>query len=250
MLHSILIIGQSNMAGRGFFDEMVPIDENGIKVMRNGRWWDMFRPVNPDRPFSGVCLAESFAEAYAKEFDTDVGIIPCADGGTSLEQRKEGGLLYDNAVNCARHAARTSHITAVLWHQGEADSHDHLYPTYRQRFEPIMSALRRDAGLEDVPFLLGGLGDFVENCAMFPELKNYRHVNAALMETARNNPLTGFVSAEGLTSNPDSLHFNAKSLHEFGLRYFAEYKKLRDPDVVYAEKPGMDSAVRSDMEKL
>jgi len=249
-MHSVLIIGQSNMAGRGFFDEAVPVDGSRIKVMRNGRWWEFFRPVNPDRPFSGVCLAESFAEKYASEFSVDVGIIPCADGGTSLEQWKEGGLLFDNAVNCAKLAKRTSHIVAVLWHQGEADSHDHLYPTYRARFEAIMEALRREAGLENVPFILGGLGDFVENCEMFPELKNYRHVNAQLMEVAENDPLVGFASAQGLTSNPDSLHFNAKSLHEFGLRYFEEYLKLRDPDAAYEELPGMDDAVRSEMEKL
>lgn len=249
-MHSVLIIGQSNMAGRGFFDEAVPVDGSRIKVMRNGRWWEFFRPVNPDRPFSGVCLAESFAEKYADEFSVDVGIIPCADGGTSLEQWKEGGLLFDNAVNCAKLAKRTSHIVAVLWHQGEADSHDHLYPTYRARFEAIMAALRREAGLENVPFILGGLGDFVENCEMFPELKNYRHVNAQLMEVAENDPLVGFATAQGLTSNPDSLHFNAKSLHEFGLRYFEEYLKLRDPEAAYEELPGMDDAVRSEMEKL
>lgn len=250
MLHSILIIGQSNMAGRGFFDEKVDIDESRIKVMRNGRWWEFFRPVNPDRPFSGVCLAESFAEKYAGKFGVDVGIIPCADGGTSLEQWKEGSLLFDNAVNCARLASRTSHIAAVLWHQGEADSHDHLWPTYRERFEKIVSALRREAGLENVPFIVGGLGDFVERCEMFPELKNFRHVNAALRETAEHDPMMGFASAEGLTSNPDSLHFNAKSLHEFGGRYFDQFLKIYDPERVFADKPGMDDAIRSEMEKL
>jgi len=45
----------------------------------------MYRPVNNDRSFSGTCLAESFAKAYAEEHpDVDVGIIPCADGGNFL----------------------------------------------------------------------------------------------------------------------------------------------------------------------
>lgn len=77
MIHSVLIIGQSNMAGRGFFDEVQPINNERLKVLRNGRWQNMFSPVNPDRPFSGVCLAESFADIYSKEKDVDVGIIPC-----------------------------------------------------------------------------------------------------------------------------------------------------------------------------
>ena len=86
MIHSFLLIGQSNMAGRGYINEVEPINNPRIKVLRNGRWQDMFVPVNPDRPFSGINLAESFCDEYSKEHDTDVGIIPCADGGTALSQ--------------------------------------------------------------------------------------------------------------------------------------------------------------------
>lgn len=64
MIHSFLLIGQSNAAGRGFYEEAEPLDtcNEKLKVLRNGRWQTMYRPVNPDRPFSGTCLAESFAE--------------------------------------------------------------------------------------------------------------------------------------------------------------------------------------------
>jgi len=98
MTHAFLIIGQSNMAGRGSLDEAEPLDtcEKRLKVLRNGRWQTMYRPVNNDRPFAGTCLAESFAKAYAEEHpDVDVGIIPCADGGTYLDQWQENGLLFD-----------------------------------------------------------------------------------------------------------------------------------------------------------
>ena len=62
MIHSFLLIGQSNMAGRGELDKAQKINTAHIHVLRNGRWQPMFRPINPDRPFSGVNLAESFAE--------------------------------------------------------------------------------------------------------------------------------------------------------------------------------------------
>lgn len=75
MIHSFLLIGQSNMAGRGFLNEAESIDSSRIKVLRNGRWQPMYRPVNCDRAFSGVNLAESFAESYAKKYDVDVGLI-------------------------------------------------------------------------------------------------------------------------------------------------------------------------------
>jgi hypothetical protein len=83
-MHSFLLIGQSNMAGRGYLNEAHEIDTSRIYTLRNGRWQKMFRPINPDRSFSGVSLAESFAEAYAKKHHVDVGLICCADGGTKL----------------------------------------------------------------------------------------------------------------------------------------------------------------------
>ena len=118
MIHSFLMIGQSNMAGRGFKEEVEKIRNSRLKVLRNGRWQNMYVPVNPDRPFSGVSLAESFADAYAKEHNVDVGLIPCADGGTSLDQWQVDGLLFSNAVYQAELASRTSTIAGILWHQG------------------------------------------------------------------------------------------------------------------------------------
>lgn len=239
------------MAGRGFLNEAAKIDTSHILVLRNGRWQRMFRPVNPDRPFSGVSLAESFAEAYAAKYGVEVGLIPCADGGTSLDQWREGSLLYDNAVYQARLAARTSTIAGVLWHQGEADCNPALHTTYRTRFEAMMSAMRRDLNLHDVPFLLGGLGDFLPNC--IHDTKNlpyYDRVNDALREIADNNELVAYVSADGLCANPDNLHFSAAALYEFGLRYFDAYEKTHNPNKVFADKPSVDDAKRTAMELL
>ena len=104
MLHSFLLIGQSNAAGRGFMHEAGQLDNLGgrIKTLRNGLWFNMFRPINPDRPFSGVSFAETFAKEYAlANPGVQVGIIPCADGGTSIWQWQPGELLFDNALNCA-----------------------------------------------------------------------------------------------------------------------------------------------------
>ena len=251
MIHSFLLIGQSNMAGRGDIKEALPIDTEHIKVLRNGRWQPMFRPVNPDRAFSGVNLAESFAEAYARKYKVDVGLIPCADGGTCLEQWSEGSLLYDNAVNQARLAARTSTIAGVLWHQGESDCADGLRDTYCKRFEKIMQAFRRDLSLYDVPFVLGGLGTFLGKCKDEddPWVKYYPQINIELQKVVERNERTIFVSANGLTGKEDNLHFDAKSLYEFGLRYFEAFEKIKDLSKIFVEKNESD-IICSHLEKL
>ena len=250
MVHSFVLIGQSNMAGRGHFDEVEPIKNDRIKVLRNGRWQPIFTPVNPDRPFAGVNLAESFAEVYAEEYNVDVGLIPCADGGTSLEQWSVGGLLYDNAVYQSKLASRTSVIKGVLWHQGEADCGEDLYPLYEEKFVKIMSSFREDLKLYDVPFLLGGLGDFLKNCEFSEDLKNYYHINKILEDIANKNYMTGFVPADGLSANIDNLHFNAKSLREFGMRYYHVFKKIAVRGKSFSENSLMNDTARSKMEWL
>ena len=248
MIHSFLLIGQSNMCGRGNVAQAREIDSSKIKVLRNGRWQNFYRPVNPDRATAGVCLAESFAEAYSKKYGVEVGLIPCADGGTSLMRWAVGDLLFDNAVNCARLAQRTSTIVGVLWHQGEAECSVPSCYSYAERFQPIMDAFRRELGLENVPFIIGGLGDFLKDRTCDPFLANYPIVNEQLKLVAERNKLVGFVSAEGLGANKDNLHFNSESLYEFGLRYFEEFERFEKTVTV---TDGIDSATeRTAMELL
>ena len=251
MIHSFLLIGQSNMAGRGDITEAPAGINSKIKVLRNGRWQNCYRPINCDRRFSGYCLAESFAEEYLKEHNgVEVGLIPCADGGTSLNQWRCGGLLFDNAVYQAKLALRTSHIVGILWHQGEADCAKSLYPLYREKLEKIIDGLRTELGLADVPFISGGLGEYLDDFNDAPELKNYWHINQTLESLAKDKPFFGYASSEGLTHKGDILHFNTASLIEFGKRYYDSFKLLEDKNKVYAEKFDEDEAYRTEMEKL
>ena len=249
MIHSILIIGQSNMGGRGFKDDVEPIDNDGILVLRNGRWRPMYVPVNPDRKTSGINLAESFADLYVKEKGVQLGIIPCADGGTCLDQWAVGGLLFDHACYMAKLAQRTSTIAAVLWHQGESDCDSSRYPFYEEKLLKIIDAFRERLGLYDVPFLLGGLGDFLKRFEN-PIFSNYVYVNEALRRVAKRRDRIGFVSAEELESNPDNMHFSARALREFGVRYYNEFLKHEDKNKVFEEKPSADLAIVNDIELL
>ena len=249
MIHSFLLIGQSNMAGRGFVEEAIPVDKTNLLILRNGRWQKLFRPVNPDRRTSGVTLAESFAEAYARDHGVQVGLLPCADGGTRIDQWAPGSLLFDHAVYQARLAQRTSHLVGILWHQGESDSQNDRYLTYQSKLETMLCALRKAIGCEDIPVILGGLGEYLDHYTKNPHLQ-WPQINKALEATAAANPLYGFASAEGLAPNPDNLHFSAAALHAFGLRYYAEFETLHDHSRTNEEKPNPDEALRTDLNDL
>lgn len=233
MVTSFLMVGQSNMAGRGNVAEVKKIVHNGkLLMLRNGRWLGMTEPINYDRPFAGVSLAASFAECALEALsesdgEAQVGLIPAADGGSSLHDWRVGGELYDNAVFLAKMAMRNSSLAGILWHQGEAECGNGRYEKYEGAFMEIMESMKRDIGCPDVPVMVGGLGEFLANRTVSPDLVNYPRVNEALIHLCQTHDGYYYVSARGLTSNADFLHFNAVSLREFGKRYYAAYRDRR-----------------------
>ena len=178
-IDSFLLIGQSNMAGRGIVGEVPAIDPRDMMYMlRNGRWTRMSEPINPDRHVfadeptqlrSGISLAASFAESYTNHYQRKVGLIPCADGGTAISEWQPGEILFDHAVSEAKFAQRTSNIVGILWHQGESDStRPEDVAAYEQRFFTLIHEMKKRGlkyGLATL-CIAGGMGQatVIEMC--------------------------------------------------------------------------------------
>lgn len=227
-MKSFLLIGQSNMAGRGDFSEVPEIVNENCFMLRNGRWILMNEPINPDRAIfsfyhSGRGLSASFADKYAKHFNEKTGLIPCADGGTSLAEWMPGEILFDNAVNNALFAMRTSEIAGILWHQGEHDSiHESDAKTYKERFLKMITTLRGKLGNNNIPVVVGELGEFIKNYNN-GIMKWADTVNEALIKISSELNNCSVASSKGLVHRGDGLHFNSASYRIFGERYFEAY---------------------------
>lgn len=226
MIKSFLMLGQSNMAGRGFLHEVEPIYNEKIKMLRNGQWQMMTEPINYDRPVAGVSLAASFAEAFAKANpDEQIGLIPCAEGGSSLDDWHPQGTLFQHALSEARFALESSQICGILWHQGESDSHHSLHETYYEKLSLIIETLRKELNLQHVPLMIGELGDFLGKTGFGKYSSEFQEINKQLRRFAHEQQNCYFVSAEGLTPNPDGIHLNAVSQRKFGFRYYAAFSR-------------------------
>ncbi len=226
---SFLLIGQSNMAGRGNLGEVPPIDNPDCLMLRMGRWQKMSEPINPDRPLfegrfcSGVGLSASFSDLFQKTTGKKVGLIPCADGGTRIEQWQPDGVLFDHAVSMTRLAQRSSRLCGILWHQGESNCRQFNREEYRRLFLNTMTALRRELGAEEVPLVIGELSEeIVPSWGMVA----VPQMNLLLNEMPKELPLCGIASSKGLPLKEDGLHFSSVALRELGRRYFEEYKTL------------------------
>jgi len=229
MIKSFLLIGQSNMAGRGIQNSVPPIINESIKMLRNGRWQIMSEPIHNDRPMAGVGLASSFAASWhADNIGEEIGLIPCADGGTSLNDWQVGGELFDHAIFQAKLAQRSSKLSGILWHQGENDSSAELAAKYVDKFNVIVNELRNQLEVPDVPLIIGGIGDFLPHGQFGAYFHDYYLVNNALQEYAASHSNCHFVTAKGLTANEDQIHFDAKSVRKFGLRYYQAFLNAAD----------------------
>lgn len=229
---SILMLGQSNMAGRGDMGQVKPIRNPMCYMLRMGRWQPMCEPVNPDRGIfegrfrSGISLAASFADAYAHYFQKPVGLIPCADGGTYLSQWMPGELNYDHAVLQTKLALRTSRLRAILWHQGESDClSEETVAAYRENFLKMITQLRKDLSAESVPVILGELPR--QMGANWKTEGREQQLNAVLRQLAEEIPYCAIASSENLTMKPDGAHFDSPACREFGQRYFEKYLSVK-----------------------
>lgn len=220
-----LLMGQSNMAGRGLLEDVEPIRDERIHVFQDGAWTVAEEPLHHDRPTAGIGLAMSFARSVlGANPGTDIGLVPRAVGSTPLERWMPGADLYEGALAAAREAARDGTIKSVLWHQGEHDSKSEGdAASYSQRFTSMVTILRERLGAPSLPVIVGELGSYLSARTDFP---HYRTVNAELRKIPGTLPCSAFVSAESLIDKGDSLHYDARSLRIFGERYAAEYLRL------------------------
>jgi hypothetical protein len=230
-LQVFLLIGQSNMAGRGKVEaqDKAPIPRV-FALNKDMAWVAAVDPLHFDKPqIAGVGLGRSFARVLAAaDPNVSVGLVPAAFGGTSLDEWKPGGELYREAVRRAKFAMKTGKLRGILWHQGEADSgKQDKAGSYGERFSQMVSALRADLNAPDVPVVVGELGEYLYtrpgNAEPFA-----RVVNEQLAMIPLHVPNAAFVSSARLTPNADHLHFDAPSQREFGRRYALAFLSL-DP---------------------
>lgn len=226
----ILLMGQSNMAGRGCVDDVEPIDDERITKS----WFDVFRPAaDPlflDKWGAGVGPGMGFSKRVLDDYsDINIGLVTAAVGGSSLGRWNAGGFLYKRAVLMAEQALKFGEIKGILWHQGESDSgHRDAAESYAERFIEMMTSFQKDLGIANIPLVLGELADFLPEANM----PYWKTVNSQLYKIADGIKNCAVVKAEGFGHIGDELHIDAVSQRKFGLGYAEKYLELVKPSGV------------------
>ncbi|WP_453989797.1 sialate O-acetylesterase [Bacillus nitroreducens] len=227
-MKSILLIGQSNMAGRGFIEDVPPIYNEHINMLRNGIWQMMAEPIHFDRHIAGIGPASSFAHAWTEDHPGEsIGLIPCAEGGSSIDEWAIDGPLTRHAISEAKFAMETSELIGILWHQGESDSYGERYKAYEDKLLTLFKHLREELDVPNIPIIIGELGHFLGEVGFGKSAVEYKQINEILSKVAHSEENCYFVTSKDLTANPDGIHIDAISQRKFGLRYYEAFSKQK-----------------------
>jgi sialate O-acetylesterase len=240
-----ILAGQSNMQGRGRMDGAEPPSPLVRTYGMNEKWelareplhWlsesidpvhyrsankqqrlDAQRGVRP--PVSrGAGLGLPFAKALSSATQVPIGVVPCAHGGTSIQQwdpalKDRGGKsLYGSMFR--RFQAVGGRVRGVLWYQGEAQTRGDMEAVrgYDQKMKAFIQAVRRDVRDPDLPFYMVQLARTVKDRP--PEA----WTRIRQMQRLLSRQMTGVVAVSSIDLDlDDRIHVGTPGLKRLGQR--------------------------------
>ena len=211
-----LVIGQSNTAGRAPIETIDQVTLTGVDLFNGTTWEAASNPMNiystirKDVSLQGLSYAYTFGRTLYEATGRQIGLVVNARGGTSIDQWLQGAAdaYFDEAVNRmnAALAIPGSTLKGIVWHQGESSSTD---PAYLTKIQDLISDLRSEFGIPDLPFIAGQLAHDYASSEPF-------NTNIQQLPTLVAN--TDFVVSSDLEIF-DSAHFDSNAQRILGNRY-------------------------------
>jgi hypothetical protein len=146
-----------------------------------------------------------------------IGLVPCAISGEKIETfMKSGGAKYNWILQRARLAQQAGGvIEGILFHQGESNNGD---PAWPGKVNTLITDLRKDLGVGNVPFLAGE--------TLYSGSCSAHNTLIRKLPSVVTNAYV--ISASGLVEDTSdltyNLHFDHDSQVTFGKRYAAQMK--------------------------
>ncbi|MEO6915426.1 MAG: sialate O-acetylesterase [Chitinophagaceae bacterium] len=217
--HIYLLMGQSNMSGRGVVsgEYATEGDPRVFMLDKNKNWVPAHNPLHFDKTIAGVGPGLAFAIIMAKENPkVRIGLVPCAVGGTSIRAWVPGGYdsatkthPYDDALVRIKTAMKSGVVTGMLWHQGESDSKEETAALYPTQFKALAERIRAMTEKPTLPVVAGELGRYKDQ---------FKFINTALNNMTSSLPDFAVASSEGLVDKGDNTHFDSPSAEKMGKR--------------------------------
>ncbi|WP_158857083.1 sialate O-acetylesterase [Lunatibacter salilacus] len=219
-----LVIGQSNTAGRAEITTELQESISGVYLftgLEDSLWMPAKNPLNLYSTIRKEVEMQRLGPAYnfAKTLrnhkrDQEIGLVVNAKGGTALAEWMPGTHFYQEAISRVKSASAHGTIRGVIWHQGESDLSK--LETYLPNLEILITQLRTDLGISNLPFVAGHIATDQPEREVF---------NKLIDKLPEQVPFTGVVHSRR-TQTFDQVHFDTDSQLLMGKRYGKKMRKL------------------------
>lgn len=233
-----LLIGQSNMKGRGAMPAEPKRDPRIVMMhLKDDSWYLARHPLHlsgdaktfAGHDNAGVGPGLAFAEMLIQQHPkTAVGLVPCAVGGSSINVWQRGAKLYKEALRRATLALQQTapvkaRIRGVLWLQGETNANAADLAVHETKLLKLVDDLRSDLAQPDLPFIACTIGEMGDPA----KLADKAGMNKILLALPSKRPFTTCVDARDLRTHiGDSLHFDTSAQNEIGKRFAAKMSEM------------------------
>jgi sialate O-acetylesterase len=168
----------------------------------------------------GAGLGLPFAAEYVRLTGVPVGLVPCAHGGTSMDQwspalKAEGGASLYGAM-LRRINAVGGRVKGLLWYQGESDASAKPAPLFAEKFATLIRSLRDDVQMPQLPFYFVQLGRHISTGS----IREWNAVQLAQLAAETSIPHTAMITAVD-TELDDAIHVGTEDLKLLGRRFAA-----------------------------
>lgn len=236
-----LLMGQSNMKGRGVMPEEPKRDPHIVMMhLTDDSWYLARHPLHlagdaktfAGHDNAGVGPGLAFAETLlAQNPKATIGLISCAVGGSLINRWQKGAKLYDEALRRAKLALQTTapvkgRIRGVLWLQGEANANAAGLGVHEAKLLKLVDDLRADLSQPNLPFIACTIGEMGDAST----LTNKAAMNQILIALPSKRPGTACVDARASKTHiGDNVHFDTAAQNEIGRRFAAKMSELLKP---------------------
>jgi len=226
-----LLIGQSNMEGQPKPEAKDLMSNPRVQVLAYdncpnlsrtyNEWYTATAPLHGC--WAGVGPGDYFGKTLAAHYpNATIGLVPCAISGVDIDMFRKGvtsarraefrippddhwGGAYEWVLERARLAQQSGVIRGIIFHQGESDTGQAVWV---EKVKGMVTDLRADLGLGEVPFLAGEVlhGGCCDSHNLIVSQLPSQITNAFV------------ISASGLVG-ADTAHFDLAGQREFGTRY-------------------------------
>ena len=221
-----LLIGQSNMAGRGTMHasdtthsiEGVYLLSDKGEVLEARNPLNRYSSIRKNISMQQIGPGTGFSEQMYKKTGRKVLLVVNARGGSKIEEWLPGTVYFNEAVRRCRQAMEYGELKGILWHQGCSNARTDRQE-YMEMLSSLTEALREDlCPKKTVPFIAGEIAYWVEGSETF---------NTMIHSISDRIPDSSYISVRGCgplkpeslkTDRPDP-HFSREAQLKIGKRY-------------------------------